>query len=1465
MTERRFGHAGGGVGPLAALLIAVGAGLFLQSATIAAPPGLGQGGQQINPVYVDDSPGAADTLVRVREHVSAGNLDEAVRVLQVLLDEQGDRLTASGKDGELFINVRAAAHEVLLAGGPLLERYRTAFGARADRQLGEGQTETVERTLLLTPSGLDAAVRLAQGALEDARFEHARAILEQIDKHPDRKGERARVAAGMMATIARYVDRAEVRERALRWAKEGNAGVPNLLPENWPDAAKQKAATPMRGLGTSTTEGMVSKPLWTVVLNPSAPTPEANLGVGAGARGQVSVPMFARELLVLPSVWGDTVYVSDGTLIGAWDRFTLATRWTVTPGLGDAPVQEQGIRGDKRRMNGFNNFGGYGRSEDICTVAVSNRFVVGATGRSTAAGRSDGDDRVQAIDAQTGRVRWSVQLNLLNTPDPQQLYDSTVRGPIQIVENTVVFAARKHLPDRRLVSVSLVGLDLSTGKLRWARPIGSAGSMPWVLQSMGADGITVADGVAYRADRLGVIGAVDVGTGRTRWIRRMGVDTQSGVEQPAAWQIGTPVVDGASIIIIAPDMKRILRLDRATGAVLSQRDIVDFKPTQPRYLLRIGDMLACVGDERAAFVHAATFETDKPESTPAAVVPGIRGRCVVAGDSLLMPTVAGYLIVDPKLPAESRAIALEDTGNILPLESQLLVVDDARVHSYLQWEVAEGLLSKRIAQNDKDPAPAVTYVELAYRAGKPEKIAGAVRQAMAALKNGPQNDETWSARARLIAALQSMLATALEPAAPAGASMGSNGPKAPPGVKPITERPLLEELVGLLGEISFQPEDKLAHALAMGRLSELKGSPEEAIVAYQRVLSDAALAGATWRGPQVSIRGELEAARRVEALLRQHGVAIYAPQEQLAVSELAAAGATPTDLQLESIAGRFPLSQQTPGVWLRLSEMRAKDKKPQQAAAALEAGLRAATRQPAPPTDVVGEIAGRLIVGMRERRQLAAAAGVLRAIRTRFPGLAMTSTGTPLDAEKLGAELAEKIAASMRWPRIGPVRSDGAQPIVGWTIMEPLLSDRTPSVTNLLPLMSEDEISVWAAPTTDRTEQRELLTKAWSQSIGEGAKPYVIRATSDAVYFAVVKDTEVTVQKVGGSPMETRWKSEPLSKVFGGAESRLRKLPGASQLFTTPAEGETQPSNLIVTMDDRTLVLVQRAGKAAAFDTDTGELLWSGRIGVGRVYDADLSSGTLAVGGDQEIYGDRGAVTELKPVVQIVDARTGRPTQRLGELTGHVRWVGFTDSGTLIAAMDSSVVCFDLASAQPNWTISSPEAMPVAAMWIFGDQLVLADQSRTLWLASIATGRLRQAALDMPRSHVDLSQTMDAFPIAAVPGTGFGIATQQGLVLFGPDGALAGVDGMDGASSMIRPRPADGRAMTIETIADGRASDGMMMFTLHALDVAGKTGAALLDSRPVLLGARPSAMMLLDERVVVSAGNMTVVLKAPVK
>src|SRR5882762_3099446 len=94
--RRRVGHGRSGMAALCRWGIG---GLSIALAPAAkgaapAPPGMG-GGQQANPVYVDDSPAAADTFVRVREHVAAGNLDEAVRVLQVLLDEQPDRLLAS--------------------------------------------------------------------------------------------------------------------------------------------------------------------------------------------------------------------------------------------------------------------------------------------------------------------------------------------------------------------------------------------------------------------------------------------------------------------------------------------------------------------------------------------------------------------------------------------------------------------------------------------------------------------------------------------------------------------------------------------------------------------------------------------------------------------------------------------------------------------------------------------------------------------------------------------------------------------------------------------------------------------------------------------------------------------------------------------------------------------------------------------------------------------------------------------------------------------------------------------------------------------------------------------------------------------------------------------------------------------------------------------------------------------------
>ena len=76
-------------------------------------------GQLTNPVYTDDSPVARDTLGRVADFVASGNDSEAVRELQRLLDEHGDRLVGERRDEDLFPSVRDRVHAALLAPGPV--------------------------------------------------------------------------------------------------------------------------------------------------------------------------------------------------------------------------------------------------------------------------------------------------------------------------------------------------------------------------------------------------------------------------------------------------------------------------------------------------------------------------------------------------------------------------------------------------------------------------------------------------------------------------------------------------------------------------------------------------------------------------------------------------------------------------------------------------------------------------------------------------------------------------------------------------------------------------------------------------------------------------------------------------------------------------------------------------------------------------------------------------------------------------------------------------------------------------------------------------------------------------------------------------------------------------------------------------------------------------------------------------
>ena len=97
----------------------------------------------------------------------------------------------------------------------------------------------------------------------------------------------------------------------------------------------------------------------------------------------------------------------------------------------------------------------------------------------------------------------------------------------------MLVAARKFLPERRLTVLMLCALDAQTGRLLWKQNVGSAGSLPFVSTTSQFDTTLVHDGIAYRADDLGVLGAF-----RGRTARRCGCATMprgdAGRRAPAA-------------------------------------------------------------------------------------------------------------------------------------------------------------------------------------------------------------------------------------------------------------------------------------------------------------------------------------------------------------------------------------------------------------------------------------------------------------------------------------------------------------------------------------------------------------------------------------------------------------------------------------------------------------------------------------------------------------------------------------------------------------------------------------------------------------------------------------------------------------------------------------------------------------------------------------------------------------------
>ena len=1415
-----------------------------------------------NPVYTDFSPVAADTLTRITEFVGAGNLAEAARECQRLLDQHGDRVVPAAGDPDLFASVRSRVHAALLASPPLLARYRDNEESVAQAVLDQGTltaARMVEEARLLTPAGLRAALRVAQDHLESARFHAARITLEQLEGHPDLSGDTAVAAARLLAEVARYLDavrRNEALARAQRWAGAVGPDLPPAPVAERPDvlgAAHYSLGSP----GAPVESGGSTAPLWSAQIDPSWVPPVAS----PQTPGAAALAADETRLWVVPLVVGDTLYTNDGTTVTARDRFTLQARWSARPAPDRSVEDPDGVH-----ITGGSR--GAGRAvEDPCFVTVAGRVVLATTGLARDGDR-DGDPRTHAFDAATGRVLWSRFVPDLDS----QLESGSVRGPALVDGDTVVVVVRKAALARRVVSVYLAGLSLRSGDLLWVRLVGSAGALPYVQQRRIGDAAVLDAGVVYLQDQLGIIGAVEAATGRPVWARRTPVQN-SGDLGTMAWRWGQPVLDDAGMVLLSPDQQSVLRLDRDTGFVVGRRAAAQLG--DPAYIVRAGEEIACVGKSRVALVPLSDI-AGGPIRTTKAIPSDIRGRVVQAGHQLLLPRPEGFTLVDLAHPdSDGELRPLDAVGNVLPAPGQLLVLDGVSVHSYLDWPLADELLTARMARDPADPAPAITYAELAFRAGHPDRIMAAADKALSALDRAGDS----SLRTRLFDSLREMVAA-------------SQAPEPSPRALPTA---VLASVIERLGRSAQTPTQRVTHLIALGRLEESRGRAPAAIEAYQRILADPALAATLWQGPGRRVRADLAAASRVRALVVLHGAAAYAPFDAEAEFAANSLGPSPTPAALERVAGQYPASVHAASLWSRAAALHGRAGRVHAATSDLREALAAAelsvTVGQTIDRSLPGEIAGQLLAALRQSGENYSALRLVRRLAAATPPIIPSAGGKPLDLRATEAELVAAVAGEDRLPRIGASLESEPQALVGWALMEPASRARVSPEHVMMLNRAEWTVALWGVPPSrggaGGAAGPERVTLLWSRPF-ERVEPQVVRLDASAVYLLWdAADAGSVLEKIDTVTGETLWKTEPHTKYFAGDPAWPQRASLTPEVIETPIDGQVRPMHVLVAVSEQAVVLADRAGRVALFDPASGAVLWNALSAAWHVHDVSADAGVVAVAGVAPPPENPGAMAGWRSVIQVLDARSGTPTFPLVTEEGAVRWVrvaGDAGNESVLAAMDASILSIDAVTGERNWEWAGSGGFQSVASWVIAGRLFVLSEDRSLWMVPLEAG-----GDDQTRALDTFDRLIGNWPVAAtaVPGPAGPLAavvSGRGVLVFDPGrpeqpgrggspAALVGIDALVPQQNVLDPTGIGLQlitpVVTERTVValeqwPRQLADQRTVYSLHLLDT--RNGKMQGPARNLVLWAAPQAVAVIDGRILVTTqgGNaVTLVYAAP--
>lgn len=1254
----------------------------------------------------------------------------------------------------LHVDIRVYVCRELSNNAPLLEAYQRLYEGEAAAQLAAamegkqpnedgapneatvstpagiraniGAIERVYRKYWLCASGLEAGLRLAGLSLARGSIADSMAVLDALAAHPLLSKELTRyhqlqAAAGIFGGDALRLkkarqalsDRHEDASLALIKLWESNAKpiVPGASVQTSLAQVKDPAATqPALSMPTN-----LSKPVWSMTI---ADVIARDAAVRMGGMASVATPTSAPTL---PVVDGDRLLINMGDDVIAIERHSGRKLWsarrsnpvTAVDGVANlrmrspysAPTQPRGVVMEGSRKSG---------AVITAVVGLSNFNAAQFGGWAQGAAPAT---VLMGINAGDGKVLWEVS--------PTDIDETLDQGAF--VGTPAMFGGRTYVLLRRaqmqgLQHTLVVAVDSATGRLLWKRALASAN---YLSGPLGAAYLNISGGRLFVGDSLGTTVCLDSYDGTIRWLNTSGgkminevTDGRFGFGGGQRQQVVSPthepifieagVLIPAGAIDESNSQPAAIVLDPDTGRIkggFSDAVLKDSLWSEAEYVTKVDGDILVVG-ATIARLDGKTLAIKWSRRLDAIRNAKLAGTPAVTSDLVVVPTadrILAFQLDGGKIVFDAD---VESPGNLLLLSGQLICVNDREVRGFLDWKVAYDRLKAQIERDGKTESAlsaALTLSQLASAAGQREAM---LEGADLALASASAIASTGTADVKRVQRelFDQLLALA----------------DSDRYIEVATRRALFERVAAA----SQSPSDEVIYRLAFAK--RLSGGKfyDDAVEQYQGVLADQVLSAQLYeRGGESRLAG-LEARVQLGKLIGERGQEIYAKFDALAsqrFADLTANGAPRDSAALVELARQIPYAKVVPAALFAAGETLHASGNHAEAIVQLRRAYSMSRDADFTPR-LSGTLASAYIANKQQRQALV----WLMRLKLEHPDLQPVRAGAPVALDAWIAELSSQSRSEDQLPSLElPL---GQPKVIEGTLLTPTAQNEDSWPADRLMVRRGNIVKLFGG---------DKLTQLWQIEVPADDAPIMSLVSFSRVscvfYLPVSGVVRVVDSQTGRDLWTTRKIGEMLSEVGTPADRRKAVSPEQRKFMeevnqgnlifrngkpVTPRDLLTAEPALFTKCNEQIVCVADHLGRVVGLDRVSGRIVWKLLCPFDRLDFLEISGETLALAGRTAFTSEASTGNVL-----IIDPQTGETRKSVDDKDAP-QWVAVGEDGRLLVATFSQLLCRSNETGDVSWRINMPEQTLTNFMRMQGDILMTRIETGEILAIDTMSGQI---------------------------------------------------------------------------------------------------------------------------------------------